>query len=313
MNGEQDPLSDILRLVQLKACVYFVKHVAPPWGMDAPLTMNGPLHMVLEGACVLRIGGRRETLRAGDAVLIPGGDAHALVDDDATTAEPGPAFLDRVMAGGGDGGGGPGGARILCGHFEWDRSMDHRLFRELPAWLIVRGIEDRPGMATLRRAVDLIAQEKSEGAPGAGAIADRLGEVLFIGLLRAWMAEGTSRRGMLASLADPKLSRALGYIHEHPERPITLGALARLAGMSRTAFALRFRARMGVTPVSYLTEWRMLVARRLLAATGLALAEIVPKVGYGSEAALSRAFKRRFGISPSEARRAEAPPTRDQG
>lgn len=300
-----DALSDVLRLVRLRACVYFVKNMAPGWGIEAPPTVNGPLHMVLEGACVLRHAGRDTRLKAGDAVLLPKGAGHTMLGDAAARPEPGPDVVKRLMAVPGEG---PrtGGARMLCGHFEWDGTLDHPVFQELPEVIIVRGVFDREGAGLFRTVVGLITSERDGEAPGASAVADRMGEVLFVSLLRAWMAEHEPAHGVLATMHDARLNRALTYIHENHATPVDLNILAREAGMSRTAFATRFAHVMGRPPATYLTEWRMLQARRMLTRSEAPISQITEAVGYGSDAAFVRAFKRRFGETPARLRRQAA-------
>lgn len=300
-----DAFSDVLRLVRLRACVYFVKHMVPPWGLDIPATPNGPLHMVLEGHCQVRIGEREIGLGPGDAVLLPHGTKHVVRDTAGTRPEPGPEVMRRLMNGAGDRPG-PGSTRMLCGHFEWDGALDHPMFRELPPAIVVRDVLGREGGGLFSTVVDLITAEQAGTAAGAAAIADRMGEVLFVSLLRAWMTDSDSRLGILGALNDARLARALAVIHQSPESPLDLNTLARVAGMSRTAFAVRFREVLGIPPASYLTEWRMLTARRLVVRTEIALPDIIERVGYGSDAAFNRAFKRRFGETPARLRRSSA-------
>lgn len=302
MDESRDALSDVLRMVRLKACVYFVKDMAPPWGLDIPATPNGPLHMVLDGQCLLRHDGREFELRAGDAVLLPHGARHEMIDRPGTVPEPGPEIMQRLMN---DRHSQPmpGSTRMLCGHFEWDGTLDYPLFRELPGLILVRDVFGNREAEPFRAIVDLITAESLGDAPGSAAVADRMGEVLFVSLLRAWMAGHEPSTGVLATMNDSRLSRALRYIHQNPGLDIDLNTLARVAGMSRTAFAVRFHEVMGQPPAAYMTEWRMLQARRLLLQTELAMGEIMERIGYGSDAAFVRAFKRRYGETPARFRR----------
>lgn len=302
MDESRDALSDVLRMVRLKACVYFVKDMVPPWGLDIPATPNGPLHMVLDGQCLLRHDGQEIWLQSGDAVLLPHGACHEMIDRPDTVPEPGPEIMQRLM---GDRHTQPvpGSTRMLCGHFEWDGTLDYPLFRELPGLIVVRGVFDNREAEPFRAIVDLITAESAGDAPGSAAVADRMGEVLFVSLLRAWMVGHEPNPGVLATMNDARLSRALRYIHQNPGLEIDLITLARVAGMSRTAFAVRFHDVMGQPPASYLTDWRMLQARRLLVQTELPMSEIMERVGYGSDAAFVRAFKRRYGQTPARLRR----------
>lgn len=307
MTSSTDALSDVLRAVHLKACVYFVKDMAAPWGMDMPAVANGPLHMVLEGSCILLWRGQRIDLKAGDAVLLPHGATHQMLDAMDTVPEPGLAAVQRLkaehsqvsaqMA-----------TRMLCGHFEWEGDLGHPLFRELPDVMVVRGVFSGPNATRFRAIVDLITSEITDDAPGGTAIADRLGEVLFVSLLRAWIVERQPDRGILATIHDPRLSRALRHMHRAPEADLNLDLLARIAGMSRTSFATKFHDAMGVPPATYLASWRMLQARNLLLQTKLSTADIGGRVGYGSDAAFSRAFKREYGVAPSELRKSQSVP-----
>jgi len=301
MADRDDALSEVLRLVRLRACVYFARNMEPGWGMTIPASPTGPLHMVLEGQCLLRIGTQERRLRAGDAVLLPRGTPHQMLDNADAMPVPGPEAVRNLLAR-------PepanAVARMLCGHFEWDGTLDHPLFAELPRFILVRNMLNREGGALFSTVVDLITAEQASAAPGASAVTDRMGEVLFVSLLRAWIADHAPTHGVLATMSDPRLARALSVIHQQHGSDLDLIQLARAAGMSRTAFATRFHEVMGRPPKAYLTEWRLLQARQLLTRSDIAQPEIIERVGYGSEAGFARAFKRRFGETPAQLRRA---------
>lgn len=301
MKPSEDALSEVLRMVRLRACIYFVKNMAPPWGLDVPTVANGPLHMVLEGNCVLRHDGCDYELEAGDAVVLPNGARHQMLDAPESIPESGLEALPRLMNGGNTEPV-PGATRMLCGHFEWDGALDHPMFRELPELIIVRDVFARQSGEQFGRIVNLIVDEFTGPTPGGSAVADRMGEVLFVSILRAWMLEHQPATGVLATMNDARLSRALSFIHQYSDTQVDLDGLARVAGMSRTSFAVRFRDVMGTPPAAYLTECRLLQARRLLLHTELATPTIIDQVGYGSEAAFVRAFKRRFGETPARLR-----------
>jgi AraC-like DNA-binding protein len=302
MVSNVDALSDVLRMVHLRACIYFVKDMPAPWGMDIPAVANGPLHMVLEGSCVLVIGGEKIDLNAGDAVLLPHGARHQMLDASETVPEPGPEVMQRLL----DREYQPpenSATRMLCGHFEWDSTFEHPLFRELPALMVVRDIFSGDQGERFKAIVGLITAESEDLRPGNSAVSDRMGEVLFVGMLRQWLVETKPERGLLATINSPRLSRALHQIHNSPDAALDLNVLARTAGMSRTSFAVQFRDRMGVPPAEYLARWRMLKARNMLLQTDLATSDISSRVGYGSDAAFSRAFKREYGVPPSQLRK----------
>ena len=302
MPMSSDALSDVLRLVHLKACIYFVKDMPAPWGMDIPAVANGPLHMVLEGSCVLKAGDQQVTLKAGDAVLLSRGVQHQMLDTADTRPEPGAEVMQRLLD---DTYIAPDikATRMMCGHFEWDNAFEHPLFQELPDVMVIRDVFSGKEATRFRTIVDLITFESVDIKPGSSAIADRMGEVLFVSLLRHWLVDNKPVEGLLAVIDNPRLSRALQQIHDSPEADLNLNILARTAGMSRTSFAVQFRAAMGLPPAEYLASWRMLQARNLLLRTALATSEISDRVGYGSDAAFSRAFKKQFGVPPSKMRR----------
>lgn len=301
MQIDTDALSDVLRMVHLRACIYFVKDMPAPWGMDIPAAANGPLHMVLEGACVLVVDGDEIALSAGDAVLLPHGPRHQMLDAVGTSPEPGPEVMRRLLARDHQ----PpeiSATRMLCGHFEWDSAFEHPMFRELPGVMVVRNVFSGDEAERFRSIVSLITAESERQKPGHSAVADRMGEVLFISMLRHWLVENKPAQGLLAAIDVPGLSRALHMIHTLPDEALDLNTLARTAGMSRTSFAVRFRERMGVPPAEYLARWRMLTARHFLLQTDLSTSDISGLVGYGSDAAFSRAFKREYGVPPAKLR-----------
>ena len=301
MQTDADALSDVLRMVHLRACIYFVKDMPAPWGMDIPAVANGPLHMVLDGACVLVVDGKEIALNAGDAVLLPHGPRHQMLDASDTTPEPAPEVMQRLL----DQDYQPpevSATRMLCGHFEWDSVFEHPMFRELPRLMVVRNVFSGDEADRFRAIVNLITSENEYQRPGHSAVADRMGEVLFVSMLRHWLVKNKPEQGLLATIDNPGLSRALHQIHNLPDAALDLNVLARTAGMSRTAFAVQFRERMGVPPAEYLARWRMLRARQMLLQTDLPTSDISSLVGYGSDAAFSRAFKREYGVPPSRMR-----------
>lgn len=265
-----------------------------------PATANGPLHMVLTGECLLRCNGQDIYLRKGDAVMLPHGTRHQMLDAADTMPEPGLPALQRMMTET-DRISQPA-TTMLCGHFEWDNAFDHPFFKELPMMIVVRRIFEQPDGERVQAMVNLIAAETHDPRPGGLAIADRLGEALFVSLLRNWLVEQRPQRGLLATLNDVKLARALHHMHQHADQHLDLDKLAGVAGMSRTAFATRFKQVLGTPPAAYLAEWRLLTARRLLMKTELPTADIVERIGYSSQAAFNRAFKRMFGVTPGSMR-----------
>jgi len=298
MTSNVDALSDVLRTVHLSACIYFVKDMPAPWGMDIPAVANGPLHLVMEGSCMLVACGKEYILEAGDAVLLPHGTHHQMLDARGTVPEPGRKMMEKLLS---DDYRQPevSATRMMCGHFEWDSAFGHPLFKELPELMVVRGVFSGADAARFKAIAELITVESRDQKPGSSAVADRMGEVLFVSILRSWLVANKPCQGLLATIENPRLSRALHQIHNSPEADLDLNTLARTAGMSRTSFAVQFRQVMGIPPAEYLASWRLLMARNMLRQTALASSDIATRVGYGSDAAFSRAFKREYGVPPS--------------
>jgi AraC-like DNA-binding protein len=187
------------------------------------------------------------------------------------------------------------GAEIVCASIEFGAGMLNPLVRALPDVLIV----PLESVKALEPTVELLFTEAFGQSPGRQTAVDRLAEYLLVLLLRTAMNARMIEGGVLMGLADPRLAKAIGAMHERPEHAWSLGTLAEKAGMSRARFAVHFRQTVGVTPFDYLADWRVGVAQTLLK-QGKALKIVAPSVGYASSAALTRAFVQRVGLSPTE-------------
>jgi len=259
-------------------------------------------HLVVRGRCWLKVGDATRQLASGDIVVFPFGAAHALLDDPATTPIPGLRVLQAHREGQPIFDGQLEGARMLCGHFELDRELRHPLIRELPPLIHIKGMSaEQPSW--LEAAVAMLVRESASDQPGAAAVVDRLAEVLFVQVLRAHLLSNAPSQGFLAALKDRRLNSALAIIHDKTHTDLSLGAIARAAGMSRSNLALRFKEVMGVTPMDYVTGWRMQRASEMLRSSRDSMADVAERVGYRSEAAFSRAFKRVFDQPPGAFRR----------
>lgn len=298
-----DPLSEILRLIRLKGCVYFQSDFSAPWGMEMGAGPYAQYHVVVRGQCWLLMNGERHLLATGDVVLLPQGDAHALVNDPATETLPGIEVLTAIQSGQPPFQDGDATARLLCGHFEFDRMMNHPFVKDLPRLIHIKGMDGgQPNW--LEAMTPMLVGEAGAEKPGADTIVERLAEVLLILVLRSYLNDQSGKQGFLAALGDQRISAALKYIHNRSDRDMTLADVAKAVGMSRSGLAVRFRELVGDTPMNYLTNWRMLKAKEFLRLADLPLMEVAERVGYTSEAAFSRAFKREHNQSPSAFRRA---------
>ena len=258
------------------------------WGYAFSDTTNRGFHIVARGAVWLRLEGEEglRRLEEGDIVLLRA--RHALLSDPESEV----VEFTREHAAGGD----DGDVCLMCGVYRLSGEA-HPVFDNLPPLIHVPR-DDRE--ATIDAVVELLERECASQAPGGRAIVERLVDALLLYILRHWLARACPREaGWLKALRDPVLARALALMHNDYGAPWTLTSLARAAGTSRASLSRHFTAEVGASPIHYLTERRLDVARRLLEGTARSLDEVAAEVGYGSGFALSKAFKRRFGLAPT--------------
>ena len=306
----QDALSDILRALRMKGTIYFRTEFNPPYGVAVPAFSNvARFHLAARGSCWVEVAGEVDPvhLAQGDLIVIPHGAAHLLSDQPGREA----ASVDEVVEKTGFEGKGAlvyGGEEIgratqlICGHFAFDDAAIHPLLEALPRYIHIPGSESLNN-AWLEQAMKFIQVESLNLEPGSDAIVHRLAEIIFIQAVRIYVERVGRDAGSLAGIADPQIGRALAAIHESPEAAWTVDALASEAGMSRTSFATKFAQAIGMTPHSYLTQWRMQDAARRLRETRDPMLRVAEGSGYHSEAAFNRAFKKWFGATPAAYRR----------
>lgn len=298
-----DVLSDVLQLVRLQGTVYFQSDFSAPWGMQMEAVPVAQFHIVVRGNCWLHMADLTHplALSGGDMVMFPYGAAHWLTGQPEKVGVAGQAVLAAIQQNDPLFQGEEICTTLVCGHFAYDRQIRHPLLRDLPDFIHIRGAEqlDRDWLDT---AVSLIIHESARHRPGSRVIIDRLADVLFIQIVRSYLRQQSQQNNFLFALSDSEIGSALQLIHDAPEVSWTLAGIALQVGLSRTAFANRFRDLVGMTPMRYITGWRMQLARRLLQESDLPLAAIAHRVGYASEAAFSRAFRREFAQNPGAAR-----------
>jgi AraC-like DNA-binding protein len=307
-----DLLSDILSNMRLNGTLYFRTSFTSPWAIQVPAYSDvARFHFAWKGRCFVRVEGARDpvSLEQGDLIIITRGAAHRMYCDPVTERHC--VLLDEVITRSGfDGHGalvyGDSGTghdtQLVCGHFAFDPAVTHPVIDALPAHIHIRNYGEAAGEwmeSTLR----VIGAEAGRHKLGGDLIALKLSEIVFAQALRSYLASDGAARPVLAAFADPGISRVLAAIHERPAEPWALDAMAGIAGMSRTSFAAKFSERMSMTPYAYVTHWRMQLARKALAETLRPVIEIALSVGYRSEAAFGRVFKKQFGIAPATFRR----------
>lgn len=302
-NPDTDALSRILRSARVAGSLFSRAELSAPWGVHTLGSQDAIFHAVIRGSGWAAAEGEEpQPFRAGDLLVFPHGHPHTLRD---VPGRPTRHIRKLPVAEGEDrlacvqvDGGGPR-TSILCGTFRLDPDARDFLLPLLPPLIHVRG--DAPTAAWLDATLRLMADEVAAERPGSEVLIARLADILFVQTLRAWSAAGAT--GWLGALQDPAIARALDFIHDQPDQRWTAAGLARRVGMSRSGFYARFTEQVGEPPSSYLTRWRMRMARAALRGGDDNLIEIAEQVGYGSEAAFCRAFKRHVGQSPGAWRR----------
>lgn len=304
-----DPLADVLDVVRVRGALLAHVRTQGPWGLQLPSSSGASFHAVCVGGCWLQVDGEPlRRLMPGDALLLPTGIGHRLLSDPGVPARPYDRVAkqqqispdgDLVLPGQG------ACTRFICAGYDYDHSTAHRLVALLPPVLHLPAETagaDSPVQVTLR----LLTAELGDRAAGSRAVVDRLIDVLFVQVVRAWLQRGerdaNAGASWLRALRDPDIAGVLALLHDQPERRWTIGELARAAHMSRATLLRRFTHRVGEPPIAYLTRWRMDLAAQRLRDTSDAVAVIAKSVGHTSEHAFSRAFTRALGQPPGRYR-----------
>jgi AraC-like DNA-binding protein len=316
-----DPLSDVLRMVKLTGALYFLVDASTPWGIEVPQAdaFAGIIlpraqhvvsyHIVLEGAGWVSMPGVAPLrFEAGDILVMPHADAYSMLSAPGQPpeydAEASVQFFREMAAGKlpfviEEGGGGAERTRFVCGYLGCDMQPFNPVLSALPRLLHVRRPTAAPG-GLLERLIELTLREAQGHRIGGACIRLRLSELMFVEVIRRYLETlPVGQGGWLSGLRDPVIGRVLSMLHERPAHAWTLKELAARAGASRAVVAERFAHLVGCPPIHYLTLWRMQVAGRLLA-DGVKVAATAHEVGYESEAAFSRAFKKTVGVPPAQ-------------
>jgi AraC family transcriptional regulator, alkane utilization regulator len=335
-----DILSDVLRVVRLSGAVFFSAEFSSPWAIESP---NAELlasfvlpqaecivlfHILTEGECFVFCNTHPAVkMQAGDVIIFPHGEPHTMCSQvgvkpsrlDAVFSQSSPDATPLVSFGGGG-----RKARFICGYLNCDQHFNP-LIGALPTMLVVRSSNDyamveavdekgtRPAHVSqvsgswLGTTLKFTINEAKAARPGNGAMLGRLTELMFVEILRQYMQQSTpGERGWLAGLKDVHIGKVLRLMHANPARNWTVSELAREAAISRSALAERFTHLVGESPMRYLAGWRVHLAKQMLRYGSDGIAEIATRVGYESEAAFNRAFKRNAGSPPASWRKCVA-------
>jgi len=314
-----DAFSEILAAVKLKGAMFFNAEFSSPWGMSSPASKDlafalAPgaqhlviFHLVVEGTALARTqDGKFLALKPGDIVILPHGDPHHLLSDEKASSDLTPAIVQKVVTH--DltpmrAGGGGENTRFVCGYMACDPFLCRPILEGLPAILKVNIRKEGTGN-WLENSILHVVEEAASGQAGSDAMLAKLSETLFVDTLRRYVAGlPEAQTGWLAGARDPFIGKSLAILHSRFNQPWTIAILAKEVGLSRSALVERFSRFLAVPPMTYLTRWRLQLAARALTATQQAVANIAADVGYESEAAFHRAFKKEFGVPPARYRR----------
>ncbi len=316
-----DVLSQVLNTVQLKGAVYFNARFSAPWRvLSPPSAALAPIfgtsaehliiyHLVTEGRASTWIEeGEHVPLAAGDLLVFPHGHAHTLGNGSPATAldaaEALPQILGQKLKEMSLGGSGEV-TRLICGYMGCDRLLMQPLLTSLPPLLKIN-IRNSDSGKWLEDSIRFSVHEAEASTAGSEALLARLSEVLFLEAIRRFTETlSIEEKGWLAGARDSVVGRSLMLLHQAPMKPWTIANLAEQVGISRSALAQRFTHYLGEPPMRYLADWRMRLAAKSLGSTSRSVLEIAIGIGYDSEAAFSRAFKRHYGSPPAQYRKAQ--------
>ncbi len=314
-----DAFSEILNAVKLQGALFFNAEFSEPWAFDAPRSesiaselLPGAEHLVIfhlvtDGSAYAQIAGAPPVpLTAGDIVVLPHGDQHRMGNGSPSRPMDHGRMMDVVrrrclepMRSGGNG----DVTRFVCGYMACDPQLCRPILAGLPP-IVKVSIRSGESGHWLEHSIQRMVEEAAGDHAGSGAMLAKLSEALFVETMRLYVASlPTNELGWLAGARDPVVGKSLAMLHKRVTHPWTIAELAKEVGVSRSALVERFSRYLSEPPIAYLTRWRLQLAARKLTSTSHSVAEIAGAVGYDSEAAFSRAFKREFGSPPAAFRR----------
>lgn len=293
-----DLLSNMMNTLRLNASVFLHSHFCDNWAVDTSGSNKATFHVIAGGSCWLHIPGQDDAiaLQTGDLVVFPHDARHTIANssfyppDNVPRNQPaGDVVSDTSTA-------------LICGYFEFMENSWNPLLDALPEFIVIHS-EKTSKTAFMDSLISFIIRETESGSSGADVVIDRLSDILFIQVIRSYIQNMQQDHGFLAAIADPKISQALSQFHLSPGNDWSVQTLADEANMSRSAFAEIFNRLVSMSPMQYVTRWRMQHAYDLLISTQLSTAQIAEGCGYKSEASFSKVFKKEFDKGPGAVRR----------
>ncbi len=306
-----DAIGEVLRHVQMSGIFYCPSELTEPWGLELP-PMDDCVwfHVVTTGEANIEVDGRCCRARAGDLVLIPHGHGHRASGAEAAPTPsvfdlPHDHYSDQYALLTHGGGGEP--TDLVCGGIRFDHPAARHLVQSLPSVIHIEAAHSTRS-DWMKATLELMAEETRQVRPGSEAVISRLCDIVVMQAIRTWIErDPAAQTGWLGALRDQQIGAAITRIHTEPAAEWTVAALADVVAMSRSAFAARFTDLVGEPAMQYVTRWRMHVAFDLLKDAGTSVAVVAAQVGYDSEAAFSRAFKRVTGMTPRSANKSGLP------
>jgi AraC-like DNA-binding protein len=314
-----DVLSEVLRAVKLDGAMFYNAEFSAPWCFRSPASRavapylspdSGHViifHLLTEGRGYAHIEGegRPVPLNAGDIIIFPHGDPHFMGNGSGVKAVDMVQEWERILSQGlkiSRMGGGGEITKFICGYMACEPQLSRVFLGGLPPVLKINIRNDASGQ-WLEDSIRYSVGNANASRPGGEAVIAKLSEVLFVEALRRYIALlPPEQTGWLAGVRDPEVGKSLALMHRQPAHPWTIATLANDVGISRSVLAERFRRYLSETPIAYLTRWRLQLGSQMLKSTSSSVAQIAAEVGYESEPAFNRAFKREFGLPPARFR-----------
>jgi len=313
-----DVLSEVLKVVKLQGAIFYNGEFSAPWSFRspescnvAPLVVEGAEHVIIyhlltEGRASARVeDGERIGLAAGDVVIFPHGNAHIIENGRPIKTVDLLQEVARIFSQGlrlVRSGGGGDVTKFVCGYMACEPELSKIFLNGLPPVFKVSIRNDASGR-WLENSIRFSVDHAGDVRAGGEAVLAKLSEVLFVETLRTYISNlPQEQTGWLAGARDPEVGKTLALMHRNPAHPWTIAALAQGVGVSRSVLAERFRHYLNEPPMAYLTRWRLQLGAQMLTSTSYSVAQIAAEVGYESEAAFNRAFKREFTVPPARFR-----------
>lgn len=299
-----DIISDVLNTLRFNGNVFIHTNLAGQWGAQFQAVNLPVFHCVLKGSCWIKTDQEAEyiELQTGDVCFLVNGIAHSIAGSASSECHamkiiPGQICIKTDVTDD------QAETRLLCGVFQSDYGFEHPIFSTLPEQMHIAFSKDVNGHCWGQHAAYAIDNAVNIKSPGLGVLTDRLYEILFIQILQRYFYQHTGSQSFYSSHRSSRIHRVLEAIHSNPATEWNLDRMAEQAHMSRSSFTANFRDLTGMSPMGYITSWRMLKARSLIQTTGLPLKKIAHKVGFRTQAGLNKAFKQFFGITPKDLRK----------